>query len=300
MKVIKNFSGNYEEDPVRFLDFENYTKELNEGVEFYFGHPPSKQIFNKSNNFKILFTLEEQYSNDPQWHDPLNIQQYVDHVDIVLTIIPTNLHNLKKRKYVFFPFNDKMIPPKIEKKYDVSYTGFAKIGFLKNWFEVLQKYNLAYVSFKEDLNFSKVIKNPKKYIPKILYPGKYDYPNNLITHPNLTYEQKLNTIAESKVSITHNLLHHGTPQLKSRMFESAFCRSLILVYKDSYNLVNDWFEESKHFVFFENNDDLKEKLDYILNNYKKYDKVREAAFHHAKDNYTVEKFVNKYLEEYKK
>ena len=84
------------------------------------------------------------------------------------------------------------------------------------------------------------------------------------------------------------------------MFESAFCRSLILVYKDSYNLVNDWFEESKHFVFFENNDDLKEKLDYILNNYKKYDKVREAAFHHAKDNYTVEKFVNKYLEEYKK
>ena len=46
MKVIKNFSGNYEEDPVRFLDFENYTKELNEGVEFYFGHPPSKQIFN--------------------------------------------------------------------------------------------------------------------------------------------------------------------------------------------------------------------------------------------------------------
>ena len=102
MKVIKNFSGNYEEDPVRFLDFENYTKELNEGVELYFGHPPSKQIFNKSNNFKILFTLEEQYSNDPQWHDPLNIQQYVDHVDIVLTIIPTNLHNLKKESMCFF------------------------------------------------------------------------------------------------------------------------------------------------------------------------------------------------------
>ena len=63
MKVIKNFSGNYEEDPVRFLDFENYTKELNEGVEFYFGHPPSKQIFNKSNNFifwaKLYLYLSE-------------------------------------------------------------------------------------------------------------------------------------------------------------------------------------------------------------------------------------------------
>ena len=26
MKVINNFSGNYDEDPVRFLDFENYAK----------------------------------------------------------------------------------------------------------------------------------------------------------------------------------------------------------------------------------------------------------------------------------
>ena len=300
MQVINNFSGNYDEDPVRFLDFANYAKYFFDDVEFYFGHPPSDLIFEKSNNIKILFTLEEQYSNNPIWHDPLNIQQYEKHVDIIFTIIPDYLQNLKNRKYVFFPFNDKMVPPIMEKKYDVSYTGFAKMSFLKNWFEVLQKYDLAYVSFKEKVDLRMVLKNPKKYIPKILYPEKYDYPNNLITHPNLSYKQKLTTIAESRVSIAHNLLHHGTPQLKSRIFESAFCRSLILVYKDSYNLINDWFEESKHFVFFENNDDLKEKLNYILNNYSKFDEVRESAFQHAKNNYTVEKFLNKYLEEYKK
>ena len=80
MKVIKNFSGNYDEDPVRFLDFENYANKFNEDVEFYFGHPPSNLIFEKNKKFKILFTLEEQYSNNPKWHDPLNIQQYEEYV----------------------------------------------------------------------------------------------------------------------------------------------------------------------------------------------------------------------------
>jgi len=300
MKIIKNFSSNYDEDPVRFLDFENYTKNYCNNVEFYFGHPPSKLIFEKNNNYKILLTLEEQYSDNPQWHDPLNIQQYEDYVDIILTIIPTSLHNLKKRKYVFFPFNEKMIPSINVKKYDVCYTGFAKMDFLKNFLQVLQEYNFAYVSFKENINLTKVFKDPRKYIPKIINPKKYNFPNNLITHPNLSYKQKLNIISESRVSIAHNLLHHGTPQLKSRIFEAAFCRSLILVYKDSYNLISDWFDENKHFVFFENSDDLKEKLDYILNNYSEFDKVREAAFEHAKNNYTVEKFVYRYLEEYKK
>ena len=300
MKIIKNFSENYNEDPVRFLDFENYANKFNDDVEFYFGHPPSDLIFEKNKKFKILFTLEEQYSNNPKWHDPLNIQQYEEYVDIIFTIIPTSLHELKKRKYVFFPFNEKMTPLIKEKQHDVCYTGFTKMSFLKNWFEVLREYDLAYVSFKEIVDLSMIIKNPRKYLPKKINPEKYDYPNNLITHPNLSYKQKLNTIAESRVSIAHNLLHHGTPQLKSRIFESAFCRSLILVYKDSFNLINDWFEENKHFVFFENSNDLKEKLDYILNNYSKFDEVREAAFQHAKNNYTVEQFVNRYLKEYKK
>lgn len=299
MQVIKNFSINYDEDPVRFLDFENYAKSFKDDIEFYFGHPPDDLIFKKTKNFKILFTLEEQYSDDPQWHDPWNIQQYENHVDIILTIIPTHLHNFKKRKYVFFPFNDKLIPSVEEKIYDVIYTGFAKWGLQKNWFNILQEYNLAFISFKEVLNLSDLLKNPKKYTQKKL-KQKNDFPNNLITHPNLSYEQKLKTIAASRVSIAHNLLHHGTPQLKSRIFEAAFCKSLILVYKDSYNLINDWFEESKHFVFFENNDDLKEKLDYILNNYSKFDVVREAAFQHAKANYTVEKFLHTYLWEYRK
>ena len=42
------------------------------------------------------------------------------------------------------------------------------MSFLKNWFEVLQKYDLAYVSFKEKVDLRMVLKNPKKYIPKIL------------------------------------------------------------------------------------------------------------------------------------
>ena len=102
MKVIKNFSGNYDEYPVRFLDFENYANKFNEDVEFYFGHPPSNLIFEKNKKFKILFTLEEQYSNNPKWHDPLNIQQYEEYVDIIFTIIQLLYMNLRKESMFFF------------------------------------------------------------------------------------------------------------------------------------------------------------------------------------------------------
>ena len=84
------------------------------------------------------------------------------------------------------------------------------------------------------------------------------------------------------------------PQLKSRLFEAAFGRSLILCRRDPFNIVERFFEPGKEFVYFEN-DKLEETIQDILDNYQSYEKVIERAYKKAVNTYTTKKFVEKYL-----
>jgi len=295
MNIITNFLGSYDEDPVRYFDFQRFENNISKDIQFFYGNPPSNILFEKNKFKKILLTLEEQISDDVNFKDPGKTYVYEEHVDKILTLIPTRLHNLKKREYVFFPFNRAYIPKETDKKYDVCYTGFAKVDFMVNVLKLISQYDYAYVSFKENITWKSYLRDPKKYLRKKLNPNKDDLLNMLINFPNRDYRGKLEIVSKSKASIVHNLLDHGMPQLKSRSFESAFCKSLMLVYKDDHNVINDWFEEDKHFIFFENTNDLKEKLDYIISNYPKFQGIIENAYEHALNNYTVENFVNKYL-----
>lgn len=296
MNIISNFSGNYEEDPVRYFDFQRFENDIKKDIQFFYGNPPSEAIFEKNNLKKILFTLEEQYFDDKNFKDPGKTYLYEDYVDKILTIVPTTLHNLEKREYVFFPFNKSHIPKESVKEYDICYTGFAKVGFMFDLLKTITQYNYAYVSFKETITWKNYLYNPKKYFRKKINPKKYDFPNSLINFPNRSYSEKLEIVSKSRVSLVHNLLDNGMPQLKSRTFESAFCKSLMLVYKDNHNVVQDWFEEDKHFVYFINADDLKEKLDYIILNFHKFQEIIDNTFEHALNSYTVENFVNTYID----
>jgi preprotein translocase subunit Sss1 len=84
------------------------------------------------------------------------------------------------------------------------------------------------------------------------------------------------------------------PQLKSRVFEAAFGRSLILCKRDPFNVIERYFTPNKEFIYFEEGQ-LEEKLEEILSNYRKYQRVIDAAFDRAKKEYTTKAFVQKYL-----
>ena len=247
MNIITNFLGSYDEDPVRYFDFQRFENNISKDIQFFYGNPPSNILFEKNKFKKILLTLEEQISDDLNFKDPGKTYVYEEHVDKILTLIPTRLHNLKKREYVFFPFNRAYIPKETDKKYDVCYTGFAKVDFMVNVLKLISQYDYAYVSFKENITWKSYLRDPKKYLRKKLNPNKDDLLNMLINFPNRDYRGKLEIVSKSKASIVHNLLDHGMPQLKSRSFESAFCKSLMLVYKDDHNVINDWLERSTRY-----------------------------------------------------
>jgi len=86
----------------------------------------------------------------------------------------------------------------------------------------------------------------------------------------------------------------AVPQLKSRIFEAAFCRSLILCKKDNFNVIEKYFTPNKEFVYYEEGK-LFEKVNSILGNFEDYLPLIERAYNRAVKEYTTAAFYEKFL-----
>lgn len=261
MKVINNFKHNYEEDPIRFFNFEEF-EERAKDYFLYIGGWPDESIYNEDSSMpKIFFSTEEQV-----WQQD-GTNQYIPYVEKILTICPERFTNRQKRQTAFFPLNSKFIPECFDKQYEVIYTGCATGSHIHSIIDVIKDYNYRLVSF-----------------------GDY---NGITTNKTATYRQKLDLIAKTKICITHNLTNNS-PQLKSRCFEAAFCKSIMLVLYDDFNIVEDWFVPDQDFLYFKEGE-LKNTLDKVLQNYDKYKTLAENAYKKAIENYTTEKFIERYI-----
>jgi len=138
---------------------------------------------------------------------------------------------------------------------------------------------------------------------------------------NFTYQQKMSLYKRSKVSIVHGLcnvnqrdiakfrqypfanlnkafekLDQGIlPQIKSRMFEAAFSKSLILCQRDFFNPIEFFFTENEHFIYFNDEQDLSRKMSHIISNYNEFEPIINSAFLKATTSYTTKYFVERYL-----
>jgi len=268
MKVISNFSKNYPEDPIRFFNFEEFEERANDCFLFL-GSYPDSSITHKFNFPKFLFSTEEQYNPEYENNDPFKTDTYVQYVDKIFTICDSKLTKREKRQNVFFPFNKEMIPKHEEKIYDVIYTGFANIPHVQKLTSIISKFNYRFVSFSNQT-------------------GKE-------TNINATYAEKLKLVSQTKCSVVHNLLSSGTPQLKSRPFESAFSKTLMLVLKDDYNVIEEWFTPDEDFIYFDTQEGLEELISETTKNYSNYTHIVENAYNKAVNEYTTEKFIEKYI-----
>ena len=164
-----------------------------------------------------------------------------------------------------------------------------------------------------------ISKFPHKYITSqqntwLFHPYEF----NKCTHVNISTEQKLKEVSKCKSSLTFNKLymspasvcnyHHNDnelkheafeyfsskkimPQFKVRTHEIASCKSLILCYKDEWNLIEDFYEPNKDFIYFENFKELEEILQDIEINFEKYRPIIESAYKKVQS-YSVEKIFN--------
>ncbi len=240
-------------------------------------------------------------------------EEYEDYLYKVFSICPYTVEWLNKkyrnnkRTFSFIPFNENKIPKSFEKKYDIIYSGHI------------------FTEYTPEIE--KGVKAISKFNYRLVAPAEYP----LTTNPGATYDEKIQLISESKISLVHNLLflrdqeircvrrtrgwkdnkaYSGiprwslrnifkkqtamVPQIKSRAFDAAFCKSLILCRKDPFNIIEKFFEPGKEFIYYEP-DKLEETVRHVLANYDSYKPIIENAYNRAIKEYTTQAFFDKFL-----
>jgi hypothetical protein len=267
MNIYYNFKSNYPEDPIRYLGFEKY-QTLPNNIDLFYGASQSEEINKPSNNTKILFATEEQIDDSNEKYRVADIHLFEDKVDKILSISPL-CYKKAKRQYVFFPFNDDYEPLDKTKKYSIIYTGYAPLPHVDNIINTIVKFdNHKIVSFN----------HPKA------------------TNSNVSYIEKLQLVANSKISVVHNLITDDIPQLKTRPFEAAFCKSLIICKYDKFKTLEKWFTPNEDFLYYYDDSELESIITKALDNYEDFHFMVKNAYIKAKNNYTTKHFIEKYLQ----
>jgi len=189
--------------------------------------------------------------------------------------------------------------------------------------------NIEYSNKKNDIiysgNINELSKKLKEYFP--LY-DIYDVIKTYKTHIWIggiannynapSYLDKIKAYSISKIAVIHNVLCQQpdkgfldtfkdteyykytektklVPQIKSRLFEGAFNKCILLCYNDDYKSIECLFKENEDFLYWKTKEELKLLIDQILLNYDNYTYLAENAYKKAINNYTTEKFVHNIL-----
>jgi len=321
MKVIQRSSHGYAQDPTKNLRFEIYDGQGAADVALIiaafdqaagcwdqFKLPPAELA-----TVKKMRVVRFEFEEPNKFFIPEDFDAYDADFHKVLTLCPFTAEYFNKRQGVerrvpiFFPFNEEFTPPVSEKRYDIIYTGHLHPKSIMRDMNTISRFNYRLVSNSD---------------------------HELVTDRGVGYEEKLSLISQSKITLTHNLLYPTVrhvlnvwkypgwranrafsdiprglmglakrlltgpeievPQLKSRIFEAAFSRSLILCRKDNFNIIEKYFTPGEEFVYYEDGG-LVETVNKILANYDAYLPVINRAYKRAAEQYTTAAFFEKYL-----
>ena len=168
---------------------------------------------------------------------------------------------------------------------------------------ILEKFNYRFMSMTRSIN------------PYTVQHLRY------ATDKDLTHEGKMDLIAKTKISICYNNFPIGDsrdaknvtsrldwyknsafsevdklgiiPQLKSRFIEAAVSKTLNLVERDPWNVIEEWYESGKHFVYFDSNEELEDKISDILNNWDDYATIIDNAYDLSVNHYMCDSLVER-------
>jgi len=234
-----------------------------------------------------------------------------DKFDQIYTICPysvkwlNKIKNTDKYKFIWYPFQPNYTMDQAHNKpYDVCYHGGIHGKKYINMLKILSRFNYRYMSMTHGINSL-----TQQHL-------------SFATETDLTHQQKIDVVAECKMSVCFNNFsvraeHNDLqkirsqpewryneafkaseilglcPQIKSRFNEAAACKTLNLVERDPWNVVEYFYEPEKHFVYFDDLNDLQEKIFEISTSWDSYQHIAEEAHTHFLNNYTTEILYNR-------
>jgi len=304
MKIINNLKTEIPDTNTYYFDLQDYSIENSDTVLIYgydtLENPP--EILNKYKIKKYLnVTMPTEFCSDQDI--------FLDNkFDKIYSICPyscdwlNKIKNTNKYEFIWYPFNKKYIPPKAGKKYDVCYHG--GIHGIKHieMLDIIKNFNYRYMSMTNGINFLTINKLnyatdlDLKNIEKLLRVSESKISicyNNLPCYPNHVNNIKAKTNWQGNECFNQINITNDIPQLKSRFIEASLCRTLNLVEKDNWNVIEKLYTPNEHFIYFENNNDLADKIETIINNYEDYSEIIEKSFWHSYHNYCTDSLIKK-------
>ena len=312
MIFIEDYDGCYGDALERYYNFKKYSSD--DGNVFFHGMECVEKTAHKERysdfNKKIFWNLEQPcaWQGDERIK---NISSNADgYFDKIFTICPYSAKWLNERQggnvfsASFIPFSEDMIIDKKEdKSYDAIYWGgihseenFNIVNSIKDF-----KYNFMSLGpghwssqFRNSIarRFITSQNVPRKVMWSILRKTKVCPMSNLL----FLQEPQVNSIKsmenwEQCEAFSH-LDQFIMPQNKTRMVECAVNRTLILVKRNPWQLDSMWFEPEKDFLYFNDYSELPGLIRETTENWHKYEHIVDSAFAKAKQNYTVQNFID--------
>lgn len=307
MRVLTAPWGWYPDDINSKLNFDEFADQSTDECLFVgISCTEEASIVGMANNFKrkVYINLEHPCTfygpTNKLGLDPIHQQTIFDEVYTICPYSAQWLNNLNiGTKFVAMPYPHNLaynMPQPATKEYDVAYCGL--------------------VHSDEIASYIDAIKDTKYFFSTIKPYNRVNKVNHLATHENIPNVEKWNLLAKSKTAIIQNNLYlqpgqadhikalprwkeneafshveEGLlPQIKSRTVESALCKSLMLVKRDLWNVIEEWFVDGEDFIYFDDTSDLRDKIFEINKNWEKYKIFVDNAY-----NKVIDKYNTKYI-----
>jgi len=310
MFIVGDLSAEVPDTNAFHWNLKELSKESNDMVLMYGYNSSANTFFHQYyQNFKrkIYFNnwapCEFAQHKDHHNKTPMEYDLYFNEIYSICPYSNRWLNSLgfdRQYKNIFYPFHQNLIPKHFEKEYDIIYHGGIHGEEHIDCLQVMLSFNYRYCTMTNHIN-------------QLTVAGlKY------ATNVNLSFQEKINLIAKSKISVCYNFVHISPenipeiqknknwneneafnevgkwnimPQFKTRMHEAAISKTLNLVMRDKWNIAERYYEPDKEFIYFDNKDDLNNKIKQILADWEAYQEIIDNAYNRAM-NYTTDKFIN--------
>mgnify|MGYP005825374767 FL=1 len=302
MFICKNLSAEVPETNAFSFGLEEYHSEDSKD-NLYYGYDSIINLREGNRQVLINQWSPTEFAQPKDHHGFTPIQHAANALEVYnicpYTVEWLNRQDSLKYKYIFYPFNKRDIPPVAKKDTDVCYFGGIHSEEHEKMLRVMRNFCYCYMTMTQGIN-----ERTKHYLP-------------WATHKNLSHRDKIVQVGKCKISVCYNVVpldppHVQTiknydgwetckafshldnrilPQFKSRMHEAAMSRTLNLVYRDPWGISEDYYTPDEDFVYFDSIEDLEDKIDEILKNWKDYEGMVESAYNKALD-YTTDKMFD--------
>ena len=318
MKLIKDLSGNYPDCIVTYFNFEEHVENHPDDVAMFLGynvrsHEKIHHSVREECSSMLFFNGEQPCAYHSETEGAMSSDVNSLYTDIY-TICPhtadwnNRLHNNGENKFkpILFPIDRKCLIQSDEKKWDTVFYGSICGRDHAEAIDIISKFKYRFMT----LGYGHW--NPNEALDDI------ERTASLVTDINLHTFEKWKILSETKVIPIYNQLYlHDkhienikkyyrweenlawshleqkiAPQLKPRVTEAALFKMLMLVKRDPWNLIENWFEPGKDFIYFDSNNELEDLIRETTTNLDKYQHIVESAYKKAYENYTTEPLLD--------